>query len=58
MTKAARDQLEVWKRFEKFRRLGMRESYLILYNSWLVMDYVLMEETYFNEYFLTSDFLE
>jgi len=52
------DQFKVWKRYEKFRKLGMRESYLVLYNGWLIMDNVLNKETYFNEYYLTGNFLE
>lgn len=58
MTKFAGDQFEVWKRYEKFRKLGMKESYLFLYNGWLTIDNVLTKETYFNEYYLTGDFLE
>ena len=52
------DQFKVWKRYEKFRKLGMRESYLILFNGWLLMDNVIVKETYFNEHFLTNNFLE
>lgn len=53
-------QFQIWKRYEKFRKLGMKESYLILYNGWLLMDDVLTitKEVYFNEYYLTGDFLE
>lgn len=53
-----RKQKIVWQRHQKFQTAGMRESYLILYNGWLIMDGVLTKEISFNEHFLTSDFLE
>lgn len=58
MTRDKEHQFKVWKRYENFRKLGMRESYMILFNGWLLMDNVLTKETYFNELFLTNDFLE
>ncbi len=58
MTIEKEEQFIVWKRYEKFRKLGMRESYIILFNGWLTIDNVLTNKTYFNEYFLTNDFLE
>jgi len=52
------EQHTVWKRHKVFKKMGMRESYLILFNGWLTMEGVLTEGTYFNKFFLTNDFLE
>ncbi|KKL28247.1 hypothetical protein LCGC14_2377070 [marine sediment metagenome] len=52
------EQHIIWQRLRVFKKMGMRESYLILFNGWLTMEGVLTKETYFNEHFLTNDFLK
>lgn len=47
----------VWKRQIAFKKMGMKESYMILYNGWLTMDNVVTSKAYFNEHFLTNEFL-
>lgn len=53
-----RPQHIIWQRQMAFKKMGMRESYLILFNGWLTMEGVFTNETYFNEHFLTNKFLK
>lgn len=53
-----RPQHIIWQRQMAFTKMGMKESYLILFNGWLTMDGVLVKETRLHEYFLSNDFLE
>lgn len=53
-----RPQHIILQRQTAFREIGMKESYLILFNGWLIMEGVLTKETHLNEYFLRNDFLE
>jgi len=54
------EQNRVWQRYIYFDQIGMKESFLILYNGWLVMDYILAgrtDEQHIDD-FLTDDFLD
>jgi len=53
-------QHAVWERYMNFEKAGMRESFLILFNGWLIMDYVLANDHQqeISDFFLTNDFLE
>ncbi len=49
------NQYIVWQRYTQFQKMGMKESYVILFNGWLIMDYVFEEVS---DFFLTNKFLE
>ena len=53
-------QHAVWERYMSFQKAGMKESFLILFNGWLIMNYVLANghKQEINDFFLTNDFLE
>lgn len=53
-----RPQHIIWQRQTAFKKMGMKESYLILFNGWLTMEGVLTKEIRSNEHFLTNEFLE
>lgn len=48
---------EKWHQTYLFRRVGMKESYLILRNAWFLEGGILEDENIWLE-FLTGDFLE
>lgn len=62
MSRDQEEQFIVWQRYRLFQQMGMRESYIILYNGWLVMDYVLANSNHYkgnlSKIFLTDAFLE
>ena len=60
MSRDEEEQFIVWQRYRRFQQMGMRESYIILYNGWLIMDYVLAHKhrKKISDFFLTGDFLE
>lgn len=60
-TKEFHKQHRVWERYMDFQKIGMKESFLILYNGWLIMDHVLANrssEQGIGNFFLTNEFLE
>lgn len=48
---------EKWRQTYLFRRVGMKESYLILRNAWFLKGGMLEDENIWLE-FLSDDFLE
>ena len=48
---------EKWHQAYLFRRVGMKESYLILRNAWFLKGGILEDDDIYLEY-LTDDFLE
>ena len=53
-------QHAVWERYMDFEKLGMRESFLILFNGWVTMDGVLDDKRgqKISDFLLTDNFLE
>lgn len=62
MSKDQEEQFIVWQRYVWFKRMGMKESYMILFNGWLIMDYVLANRSRHirevSKFFLSNEFLE
>lgn len=52
------EQLNVWSRYNEFKKMGMYESYLILFNGWLTMDCIFIRSAVGKKTYLRDDFLE